>query len=153
MILDSMKDELSAWNDGQGIDLNSWIGCTGNFSLAVGYTSVFWPSFTEYSGYILNSNADLESVRSWEASEGITPLGVEKAMNHLHIADIQHLACEDIAKDKIIFLGNTLREIYQAKLAWQFPDKPCVVEFYQSENEDDLIDYQLTFWQKKHEQA
>lgn len=152
MILDSMKDELSAWNDGTGIDLESWIGCVGNFNLAVGYSSIFWPSFQELKGYILTAHANLANVETWEASQGMTPKSLEKVINHLHIADIQHSACEDIAKDKIVFLGETLKEIYQAKLAWQFPEKPCVVEFYHSEN-DDLIDYQLTFWQQKHEQA
>ena len=37
----SMKEELGAWNNGKGIDLDSWISCSGNFSLAVGYASIF----------------------------------------------------------------------------------------------------------------
>ena len=112
--------------------------------MAVGYSSIFWPSFHELKGYILTSNANLENVENWEASDGISPIGVEKVINHLHIADIQHSACEDIAKDKIIFFGENLKEIYQAKLAWQFPEKPCVVEFFHSANNENLIDYQLT---------
>jgi len=41
MTLDSMKEELSAWNDGDGVDVESWISCEGNFKLAVGYSTVF----------------------------------------------------------------------------------------------------------------
>jgi len=48
-------------------------------------------------------------------------------------------------------LGNKLKEIYEAKLQWQFPDKPCVVSFYEPDDDDDLIEYQITFWQKAHE--
>jgi hypothetical protein len=33
---DSMKAELAAWNDGAGIDLESWVSCEGRFALAVG---------------------------------------------------------------------------------------------------------------------
>ena len=50
---ESMKAELAAWNNGAGIDLESWIGCEGRFSLAVGYASIFWPAFTLIEGYIL----------------------------------------------------------------------------------------------------
>jgi hypothetical protein len=42
---ESMRAELRAWNNGNGIDLESWVGCQGNFRLAVGYTTVFWPRF------------------------------------------------------------------------------------------------------------
>ena len=44
-IPESMRDELAGWNNDAGISLETWIGCSGNFSLAVGYSSVFWPEF------------------------------------------------------------------------------------------------------------
>jgi hypothetical protein len=50
---ESMDAELAAWNNGGGIDLEMWIGCQGNFALAVGYACVFWPAFTLFDGYIL----------------------------------------------------------------------------------------------------
>lgn len=68
-------------------------------------------------------------------------------MNHLHIADIQHDACPDISADKLILLGERLREIYAAKLAWQFPDRKFMVEFDQPDNPDEFSDYQLSFFQ------
>lgn len=39
-------------------------------------------------------------------------------MNHLHIADIQHYGCEDISRERLVYLGRVLLEIYRAKLAW-----------------------------------
>jgi len=45
-----------------------------------------------------------------------------------------------------------LTDIYRAKLQWQFPDRPCSVEFYKPEHGNDLREYQLSFWQKIHEQ-
>lgn len=150
---ESMKSELAEWNAGAGIDLDSWIGCIGRFLFAVGYASVFWPEFEEFEGYILRQGFSESSVRAFEKCNDSTPRSVEWAMNHLHIADIQHHGCEDISKDKIILLGNTLKEMWQAKLAWKFPDKPCVVEFYQPEDADDLMQYQISFWQEKHGHA
>jgi len=151
MILESMKEELSAWIDGDEIDIHSWISAVGNFNLAVGYSSVFWPSFQEINEYIVSKHADAESIKAWEAVEGITPGQIERVVNHLHIADLHHSQCEDIALDKIIYLGEKLKEIYSVKLAWEFPNKPCIVEFYHSEQENDLIGYELTYWQAKHE--
>lgn len=72
-------------------------------------------------------------------------------MNHLHIADIQHYGCADLTKDKVLRLGATLKEIYEAKLHWQFPDRLCRVSFFVPEDDSDLIEYELTFWQKAHE--
>ena len=122
---ESMKAELAAWNNGAGIDLESWIGCEGRFSLAVGYASIFWPTFTLIEGYILPQGVSEGSLRSWEQG-GRSRQSIEWVINHVHIADI-HYGREDISIDKLLVIGNVLKEIYEAKLAWQFPDRPCLV--------------------------
>lgn len=151
---ESMKQELSLWNNGNGIDLESWMGCSGNFSLAVGYITLFCPKFIEFEDYIFVSDKpfdeeDIARIRAFE--EDRNPISVEWVVNHLHIADIQYRGCEDISADKLIALGEALKETYEARLAYFFPNKPCVVEFYKPENPDDFDDYQISFWQKKHQ--
>ncbi len=146
---ESMKAELAAWNNGAGIDLESWIGCEGRFSLAVGYASIFWPAFTLIEGYILPQGVSEGSLRSWEQNGG-SRQSIECVINHVHIADI-HYGREDVSIDKLLVLGNVLKEIYEAKLSWQFPDRPCTVEFFIPDDPDDLKEYQLSFWQKCHE--
>lgn len=150
---ESMKTELAAWNGGDGIDLEGWVGCEGNFSLAVGYATIFWPEFVLFDGYILRAGFPESSLRGFEQQHGANRRSVELVMNHVHIADLQFFGCEDASKDKILALGKTLAEIYQAKLQWKFPDRPCTVELYVPDDEDDLMEYQLSFWQKCHEQA
>ena len=150
-IPESMKAELAAWNNGQGIDLESWVGCLGNFSLAVGYLSIFCPEFVEFEGYILRKGFSEDSLRGFESSCGGDRKSIEAVMNHLHIADIQHYGCEDLSKDKVILLGSKLKEIYEARLQWQFPDKPCTVSFYEPDHAEELAAYEITFWQKAHE--
>ncbi|MER8479545.1 hypothetical protein [Mesorhizobium sp. M1163] len=142
----SMKAELAAWNNGTGIDLQSWVGCEGRFALAVGYSTVFWPEFVTFERYVLMEGFSEEGLRSFERHPNATRQSVEAVMNHLHIADIHALGIADISRDKLVFLGSVLKEIYEAKLQWRFPDRRFVVEFFDPEPKD-LEDYQLSFWQ------
>ena len=150
-IPESMKAELAAWNNGRGIDLESWIGCEGNFRLAVGYAAIFWPAFVEFEGYILRAGFSEKSLRGFERCQNGDRAGVEAVMNHLHIADIQYYGCPDLTKDKVLLLGTTLKEIYEAKLHWQFPDRPCRVSLAVPEDDTDLMAYEVTFWQRANE--
>lgn len=150
-IPESMTASLQEWNNGSGIDLESWVGCSGNFSLAVGYTTLFWPEFTLFDGYILRADFSESSLRSFEAQNVGNRKTVEWVMNHLHLDSIHYLGCEDISQDKLIFLGDALKEIYEAKLKWQFPDHPCVVELYIPKDRESFSDYQISFWQQCHE--
>lgn len=150
-IPDSMKEELGKWNNGQGIDLESWVGATGNFGLAVGYASIFWPDFVEFEGYVLRKGFNLESLRGFEEQSESNFKATEWVMNHIHLDGIQYLGCEDISIDKLTLLGNVLKEIHQAKLKWLFPTKECKVELYIPENKEDFTNYQLSFWQAKYE--
>lgn len=86
----SMQAELAAWNNGNGIALDSWVGCEGNFRLAVGYASIFWPEFVEFEDYIFVNGFSIDSVRGFEAQTGHKPKSVEWVINHFHLADIQH---------------------------------------------------------------
>ena len=145
-----MLPELAAWNNGTGVDLATWIACSRDFRMAVGYSTVFWPRFVLFEDYVLHEGFTPDSVRGFEQQHNTDKRAVEAVINHLHIADIQRHGCEDITEERLVFLGRTLREIHEAKLAWQFPDRPCEVSFYEPEDWTDLTAFQLTFWQKKH---
>jgi hypothetical protein len=146
-----MKEELGHWNNGAGIDLEAWASCMGNYGLAVGYLTVFWPEFIEHDGYILRKGFSKHSLRGFEAGEGATRKSVEWVMNHLHIADIHCGDGDALTQDKVVVLGRALKEIYQAKLACQFPHVPCIVEFYEPDADGEIMDYQISFWQARHE--
>jgi hypothetical protein len=150
-IPESMKAELAAWNNGSGIDLKSWVGCEGNFRLAVGYSAIFWPEFVEFEGYILRAGFSIESLRAFENRGENDRASVETVMNHLHIADIQYHGCPDASPDKLLRLGTALKEIYEAKLQWQFPSRPCHVSLFVPDDLAALLDYEVTFWQMAHE--
>jgi hypothetical protein len=147
---DSMQAELSHLTNGAQVDLKLWIGYAGTFSLAVGYASFFWPEFVEFEGYILRKGFSETSVRGFEQKKGSSRKSVEWVMNHLHIADI-HYRSTDASKDKFLLLGNVIKEIYQAKLQYQFPNRLCIVEFLIPDDPEDFVGYQISFWQKDHE--
>jgi hypothetical protein len=144
-----MRAELAAWNDGRGITLEHWVGCKGNFSLAVGYSSLFWPEFVLFEEYILRKPFSEISLRGFANQDGATRASVERVMNHEHLHDLQHADCRDISPDKLIHLGTILTEIYSAKLRWQFPDRSCIVDFYRPDDPADFEQYQVTFYQKE----
>lgn len=143
----SMQAELGAWNNGAGIDLESWIGCEGRFALAIGYATVFWPSFVEIGEYVVRAGVSEASLKAWASRDGATRKSVEAMVNHEHLADLQHMGCSDCSSDKLIALGRILKEIYEAKLAWQFPGRAFCVSLYTPEDPEDLRAYQITFWQ------
>jgi hypothetical protein len=144
---ESMKSELAMWNNGKGISLGHWTANTGNFSLAVGYSELFWPRFVEFEEYVLLEGFGLEGLRSFEQGAGATRRSIEQVMNHFHIADVQHSSCADVSSDKLIILGRRLREIYVAKLAYEFPGRAFSVEFFQPDDPEELDGYQVTFSQ------
>lgn len=147
----SMQAELRRWNGGDGIDLEDWVSCEGRFAFAVGYASLFWPEFEENEGYILRKNVPVEIIRGFERREGSSRRSVEATLNHIHLLDLHYVGCPDASPDKLALLGHVLKEIHEAKLQWQFPDRPCAVSLYIPEDPDALVDYELTFWQKAHE--
>jgi hypothetical protein len=146
----SMTDELEAYHGGEGISLDHWITLVGNYRHALGYLSLFWPQFVFFEKYILLEGFKEQSVRDIEASKGATPKSVEWGLNHQHL-DLYFWDKKDISSDKLVLLGNTLQEMYQAKLRWQFPDRPCIVEFSQPDDPDHFEAYEVSFWQEKHD--
>ena len=92
--------------------------------------------------WVLNASSSLGLYPSIRAGEP-APVSAQN--------DIQHRGCEDISADKLLVLGKKLKDIYEAKLRWEFPDEPCRVELYVPDEPDDLDEYQLSFWQVSHE--
>ena len=136
--------ELPRWNDGSGIDPESWVGCVGNYELAIGYSLVFWPAFVRFDGYVLREGFSEESLRGFEKVTARHRASVEAVMNHIHLTDLH---CNAEATDaQLRYLGRVLKDIHEVKLRRDFPDLRFTVSF---NDEADLnpIDYQLTFWQ------
>ena len=139
--------ELSKWNDGSGIDAESWIGGVGNYELAVGYSLIFWPHFVEFDGYVLRESQFSESnLRDWERATDGDQRAIEAVINHVHLHDIHGINGVEATEAQLRYLGRILRETIEAKLKRDFPLRAFEVVF-NDEPGLDLIDYEVTFWQ------
>ena len=149
MIPEDMKPEL----DSMGANLEDWLSWFGNTKLMVAYSTVFWPNFKLLDDCIVGEQTTQASFDLWRDHLKGDLRGVESVLNHRHLADFHTANKEETTLDRIRFLMPILKEIYDAKLKWQFPDRPCKVVLFYPEDEADLVGHQITFWQQKHEEA
>lgn len=140
--------ELQNWNNGNGIDIYSWIGCVGDFQKAIGYSVIFWPEFIEIDGGVFRKMVLPENIAKWKDSQKCDTKTIEATVNHIHLKDLHCYECSDATPERLEFLGNTLKQIYECKLKHDFPEKNFTVEFYRPEKDkNDLLEYILTFYQ------
>jgi hypothetical protein len=136
---------LKDWDQGNGIDVKSWIGSVGDFQRAIGYSALFWPAFEEIEGCVVRGDASPEDVRKWMEHLKGDRRGVEATVNHLHLVDLHDAECGDATPERLSHLGRVMREMYECKLGRDFPEKEFVVRFDEPESGDDPTDYVLTF--------
>jgi hypothetical protein len=144
---DDLIPELKRWNNDAGIDPEGWRGCSGSFQLACAYSLLFWPRFMELDGMVFRGEMSRQMLDSWKANCSSDPAKIEATANHIHISDVQYVGCPDLSLERVLYLGKLLKEIYQVKLAADFPDRSFVVDFYEPPDKK-LGEYQLTFYQK-----
>ena len=138
--------ELPAWNNGGGISVEAWVGCSGSFELAIGYSRLFWPDFVEHDGCVFFADVSAESYRGFfEQCKG-DRRGVEAVLNHRHVFDYFSHAGGSATEEQIVYLGRVLKDVWETKLARDFPGRRFVVSFPEGPF-DNLIDYEITFWQ------
>ena len=139
--------ELTAWNNGSGISIEAWTGCVGNIELAIGYSQLFWPDFIEHDGCVLFADFSPQSYQAFlEQCEG-DRRRVETVMNHRHVFDYFCDLSQSATHDQLIYIGRMLKEMWRAKLNLDFPARAFVFSFPEGPFED-VIDYEVTFWQK-----
>jgi hypothetical protein len=138
--------ELSLWNHGAGVDPESWIAGSGNYPLAIGYGLVFWPRFIEFEGHILRESCfSDDNLRAWQRT-GHDRRAIESVINHVHITDIHGGNPPEPNEAQFRHLGRLLREMLEAKLNRDFPDRSFEVVFNDQPGLD-LDDYEVSFWQ------
>ena len=142
--------ELQLWNNGQGIDIESWLSCVGSYEHAVAYGRLFWPEFTIHDGCVLFAGFNEESYRGFMESTNGHKRSVETVMNHRHILDLFPDVSEDPSEELIVYLGRLLKDMWAAKLARDFPERRIIVSFPEDPG-DDLLDYEITFFQENDE--
>jgi hypothetical protein len=138
--------ELPDWNNGAGIDVDSWLGCKGDFQLAIGFSRLFWPAFVEHDSCVLFAGFSPSVYQDFLISCQNDRASVEAVMNHQHLLDLFYHASPTATAAQLVYLGTVLRDILKVKLSHDFPKRAFEVEFDEGPFEE-LVEYQVTFWQ------
>ena len=142
--------ELRNWNGGKGVDVETWISCEGDHKHLIGYARILWPDFVEHDGCIfLGGSLDEDNYRAWLAQTKGDRKRVEAVMNHQHILDLFSRSHHEPPKrEAVIYIGRLMKDMLQAKLNRDFPDRKVTVTFAE-DGVGDLVDYQITFFQDR----
>jgi hypothetical protein len=141
----ALVPELAEWGD-TPIGIEEWIGAEGSYSVAIGYSRLFWPRIVRFGDYVLRENsADAEVIRVWEQQLPGDRRAIEAVLNHVHMIDV-HPSAEENSEAQLIELGRVTRDMLEAKLKWQFPELQFEVVFDDTPGLDP-VEYEVTFWQ------
>jgi hypothetical protein len=138
--------ELAAWNEGQRIDVLTWLCLVGSHAHAVAYGRLFWPEFTVREGCVLL--ADFEEGPFLETLRTSDRRTTEWLMNHRHILDLFSEESGSPTRELVLHLGRLLKEMWTCKLARDFPERRFTVDF-REDGVEKLEDYQVTFFQEQ----
>ena len=141
--------ELSAWNDGKGIDAESWISAIGRYDHAIGYSTIFWPGFCVHNDCVFRYPIDAETYAHWMEAVGGDKTKVEALANHQHIVDLFPNSVFQPSDEVVLYLGSILREMWSSKLRSDFPTREFVVEFPYGEAAG-VTNCEITFYQHTH---
>ena len=140
--------ELSTYNNGEGIDVDSWLTRVGSCAHAIAYARLFWPAFTVHDDCVLYAGFSQEIFGGFMEQTGGDKRSVEAVMNHRHILDLFQNGASEPSEEAIVHLGRVLKEMWSCKLQRDFPERKVIVSFWEEQIED-LLDYEITFYQER----
>jgi hypothetical protein len=142
----ALVPELRLWDNGAGIDIDTWIACVCTPEQAIGYGRLFWPAFVSHDGCVFRANMfDLKNYSNWMGQLKGDRRAVQAVMNHLHLGTFLADEGHDPTHEQVMYLGNLLKETWSAKLGLDYPGQAVMVTFAGGEAAD-LRAYELTFW-------
>jgi hypothetical protein len=140
--------ELKLWHQ-QGMEVSSFLISHASPDKFISYSEMFWPEFTEFDGCVFFAAGFSEkNYREWRRQ--LEKKQTEAMLNHRHIHDFFLNAKEKPTRAATIFIGRLLKEIWGLKLSHDFPKRKFVVSFPEDYS-DQLIDYEVSFFQESHE--
>ncbi|MGC9261370.1 MAG: hypothetical protein ACP5I8_14990 [Phycisphaerae bacterium] len=150
MDIGHLISELSDWNNGTGITVESWISGIGRYDHFLGYISIVWPEFILYDDCVFRSSPDPKTYHGFMEMFHGNKMEVERVMNHEHVADMFMNKEFSLTEEIVIFIGTRLQQMWSCKLSRDFPGRIFTVEFItdkQSDEveEDPLLRYMVTF--------
>lgn len=144
----SLIPELKHWNNGKGIEPDDWIGCIGEIEHAIGFSTIFWPKFVLFNDCIFIEDMNEETFSKWYRHCKNDYKALECTVNHRHVADL-FATGKNTTREQLKFIGNILKEMWEAKLIREYPNRKIIVDFIEQNDDDDLLGYILTVYQER----
>lgn len=132
--------ELKAWNNGRGIDHETWVVIEGRIELALAYSSIFWPEFILFKDCIFRGEMSEKIFDDWYKNCKGNLMSIEATVNHWHLEDTFK---DNVSKEQYLYLGKVLKSMWKANLITRFPDRQITIDF----DEDNYI---ITIYQELH---
>jgi hypothetical protein len=128
-----------------------WAFDTTSLESAIGFSELFWPPFIEYDSMVFRGDSPVspdarKNIANWTASAKGERWKVEQMLNHEHLIDLFSERYRQGQSDKIIYLARVVREMWEAKLKLDFPNRSFVVDLHVPPT-DDIAEWQITFYQ------
>ena len=103
-----------------------------------------------YDDCIFREDISKKTYLEWRNSTNGNKTAIESVLNHLHIIDLFPNIDTTVTIDQIVFIGKKLKEMCQAKLNLDFPDRKITVVFDEIGHKD-IEGYEITFFQERKE--
>jgi len=134
------------------IDVQNWLYTQGNYEILIACGALFWPTFLEYKDCIVRHSSCNNYIENYArlTADGPVERGyVEERLNRLEIVDIiSPTNPASLSMEQAIHIGELLKQMWQAKLTSEFPNRDFHVSFFVYDG-DRVEDLALTFCQKR----
>lgn len=118
--------------------LINYIESRGSVELAVAFSKLFWPDFLERDGCIIRADGFVEAnFAAWQQRLNGDCAAIERVMNLLHVGDLVPSDTSDLDPAVRRVLGQTLVEMWAARVGSLFPDRQFVVQLEANGDEDE----------------
>ncbi len=146
----ALVPELQEWRDtlGEEVRLEDWIDHTGDIRLAIGYMRRLWPAFRLYKkGLYLAEGFSEEIWEEWHDAHKGNRQQIERTINHVPLLDFfANLETqESISRIQLLYFGEYLQKMWEAKLQSEYPDRKIIVELTKASA---LADIAITVYQE-----
>ncbi|MFC7339670.1 hypothetical protein ACFQY0_20970 [Haloferula chungangensis] len=145
--------DLDDWESHNSCEIgpDGWLAGMGSFNLAVAFSSLFWPEFVTHDDCVFMApfrDHDAQNYQRLPTGCDDDKTRTEVTLNNQHLLDLFPNEKARPTREQVIYLGRTLKDMWQLKLNRDFPDRRMVVSFPEDYS-DDLMDYEITFWQER----
>ena len=127
----------------QSVDDNFFTAYTAPF---MNYLNHCWPTFQERQGCIILNDVNGKDLAEMLYITQNSKISVETQLNRRRLIHILP-ANAPINPADLSVIGSTLREMWQAKLRKDFPNKTFSVIFTEGTNGLDVENFEITFFQ------